>query len=451
MSTRREFLTFAAASGVSAAASRAEEVIGKRTRAPRSARTNIKSVIRRDETTLRFKDYHGSFHMSWGADDKQYVTLNDGFDCCDESSVIYNNHLFAIGGGPRDAVLHDVPGYPKKLMRDTLLRAGEAKKSPWYNAWGTLALDRHIYQFVSTTNHAFAAADGVSWPDTRFIGAKLIYSADTGRTWRNQDGSSPVIWDAYERLSRKTLVFFDEPQGAFSLLSILQMGRSYGANRDGYIYVYSPNGNSQETMNDLAMFRVPKGQLLHRGAYEYFGGLKSSGQAAWVKDITARRVVQSFPRGWVATSPGIPFSWFPSVVYNAPLDVYLMVNWGQGWSPGSDWFGKPSYLGFWVAPNPWGPWTQIHEETAWTPGRDAAARAYQPQIVPKWIAADGKSFWLAWPDFQTTSQESARQADEERKRIVAPTREDELRWIALTRKAKAYYGFNAQRIDLVLA
>jgi hypothetical protein len=64
------------------------------------------------------------------------------------------------------------------------------------------------------------------------------------------------------------------------------------------------------------------------------------------------------------------------------------------------WFGKPSYLGFWIADTPWGPWTQIHEETAWIIAGDTAGRNYQPQISPKWIAEDGKSFWLVFTDFQ---------------------------------------------------
>jgi len=58
-----------------------------------------------------------------------------------------------------------------------------------------------------------------------------------------------------------------------------------------------------------------------------------------------------------------------------------------------------------VAPEPWGPWTQIHEELEWTPGGDPAARAYQPQVSPKWIAADGLSFWLVWTDFQVIDGE----------------------------------------------
>ena len=78
----------------------------------------------------------------------------------------------------------------------------------------------------------------------------------------------------------------------------------------------------------------------------------------------------------------------------------MMVNWGMGCDSDGKWFGKPSYLGFWIAAYPWGLWNQVYEETAWAPEGDSAARAYQPQIIPKWIAKDGKSFWLAFTDYQ---------------------------------------------------
>jgi hypothetical protein len=42
----------------------------------------------------------------------------------------------------------------------------------------------------------------------------------------------------------------------------------------------------------------------------------------------------------------------------------------------------------------------------------------KPQIAPKWLAADGKSFWLVWTDFQVTDQESARLDLEANKRNV---------------------------------
>ena len=198
------------------------------------------------------------------------------------------------------------------------------------------------------------------------------------------------------------MVFFYEPGDSFSLLTVLQMGRNYEHNEDGYVYVYvySPNGNEEGSMNQLVMFRVPKDSILDRSAYEFFISLNSDGTGSWSRDIHARGVVHTFPTGWVNTGLH-PYSWHPSVVYNAPLGTYMMANWGMGCSPDGMWFGKPSYLGFWTAQQPWGPWEQVQEETAWTPGGDAEARAYQPQIYPKWIQKDGKSFWLVFTDFQT--------------------------------------------------
>ena len=214
------------------------------------------------------------------------------------------------------------------------------------------------------------------------------------------------------------MAFFKEPGDAFSLLTVLQMGKAYEQNKDGYVYIYSPNGSTEGTMNQLVLCRVPKDRIRDREAYEFFAARKPDGTAEWSSDIAARGVVQTFPSGWVNTKVH-PYAWHPSVVYDEPLGVYLMANWGMGCAPDGTWFGKPSYLGFWSAPHPWGPWTQFHEEKEWMPAGDRAAHAYQPQIAPKWIAADGKSFWLVWTDFQ----------------FVGANR--------------PYYSFNTQKVELV--
>ena len=83
----------------------------------------------------------------------------------------------------------------------------------------------------------------------------------------------------------------------------------------------------------------------------------------------------------------------------------MMANWGMGRSADGTGLDQPSYLGFWLAETPWGPWSQVHEETEWTPSGDLQARAYQPQIAPKWIAGDGKFFWLVFSDFQRVDGE----------------------------------------------
>ena len=151
-------------------------------------------------------------------------------------------------------------------------------------------------------------------------------------------------------------------------------------------------------MNQLVMCRVPRERILDRSAYEFFVGRRGA-EAEWSPDIDDRDIVCSFPAGWVNRRVH-PYAWHPCVVYYAATDQYLMANWGMGCDAGDRWFGKPSYLGFWTAPKPWGPWEQIHEDTAWTPDGDGGARVYQPQIAPKWFAPDGKSFWLVWTDFQ---------------------------------------------------
>ncbi len=440
MTSRRSFIANAAAVGVSASVSlnstqvKTDAASAKpNLRAPNAVRPSgmhIRAAIRRDETILRLGGHGDIYNMTWAADDRQYVAVCDGAGWFAKPKRFYNSRLFSISGSPSDARFQDVSGYPE-LAPDLY------GPNPRYYNFGTVALDGFIYQYLSTFNRPFSAT--AAKPPLRFNGAKLIYSPDNGRTWRNQDGTTPVSWEPWGRRSRQTMVFFEESQEAFSILSILQMGRNYSGNTDGYVYVYAPNGNTEGTMNQLVMFRVAKAHILNRAAYEYFAGVRPDGSATWIKDISARGIVHTFPRGWVNTKTH-PWAWHPSVTYNIPLGIYMMATWGMGSSADGTWFGKPSYLGFWSAPNPWGPWTQIHEETAWTTASDLATRPYAPQISPKWIAEDGKSFWLVWTDFKLVG-ESNTYPDQQR---------DEMSFISRTRRLLPYYAFNTQRVDLVV-
>ncbi len=344
----------------------------------------ITGIRRLDSTIQRTNCSGDNWHMTWAADGRQYTSLCDGRGwphLPGYAGTGYNTRVYAITGDPPDPGFEFLPGYP-----DLPIEAN------CYYGFGIIALGDHSYQLLSTPNHRF------SEPGARFAGAKLIYSPDRGASWRNHDGTA-LRWEPWDERRRDTMAFFDEPGECFSLLSVLQMGRDYEHNRDGYVYVYSPNGNASGTMNQLVMLRAPRDRILDRSQYRYFVRPHADGSASWSEDIAERGVVHEFPRGWVNTQIH-PYSWHPSIVYNAPLDLYLMANWGMGCDAEGMWFARPSYLGFWVAPEPWGPWTQIHEELAWTPGGDPAARAYQPQVSPKGIAADGLSFWLVWTDFQ---------------------------------------------------
>jgi len=304
----------------------------------------VRSVIRRDETILRLGGLGDGYKMTWDADDRQLVVVNDGAGWVENPTAFYGARLWATGGGIQNAVFSEVSGYPD------LNDSARPENSPRYFGHGLLAVRGRLYQFLSTLDQATKRP-------RHWNGAKLIYSVDKGRTWCNQDGSSPVVWEDWSMQSRERLAFFEEPHGAFSLLSILQMGRDYSANQDGYIYVYGLNGNVDGRMNELVMFRVPIAQLLNRRAYEFFGGRRSDGSARWVKDVEARAAVHTFPRGWVNRTnlfadDLVVESWLPSVVYNEPLGLYLMASAGIGCAPDGTEFGKPSYFGVWASSTP---------------------------------------------------------------------------------------------------
>ncbi|MEX0643531.1 MAG: hypothetical protein WD468_12570 [Pirellulales bacterium] len=358
---------------------------------------SIRTVRRLDDTIHRFGGNGDNWHMSWADNDKVYVSLCDGrglpgatpekvMGDDPERAFEFNSRMYAITGDAPNIKFEYLVGYPNLTNEPNGL-------TNRYYSFGTLALDGRLYQFLSTPNHPF------NEPHPKFVGAKLIYSPDNGQTWRNQDGSSPVRWEKWDDRTRKNMTFFEEPDDTFSLISVLQMGQNYSQNKDGFVYLYAPNGSVEGTMNQVALCRVAKDRLLDRAAYEFFAGLAADGGAKWVTRIEDREEVHTFPTGYVNTRVH-PYAWQPSVVYFAPSAQYLMTSWGMGINDSGKWFAKPSYLGFWTAPQPWGPWKQVYEERQWTPGGDAAARAYQPQIAPKWIAKDGKSFWLVWTDYQ---------------------------------------------------
>jgi hypothetical protein len=95
---------------------------------------------------------------------------------------------------------------------------------------------------------------------------------------------------------------------------MLQMGEAYTINRDGYVYVYSPNGSVEGTMNRLVIFRAPKDKFVRRQEYEYFVSRERDGGAAWSKNIGDRKPVHEFPAGW-ANRFEHPYAWHPSVLW----------------------------------------------------------------------------------------------------------------------------------------
>jgi hypothetical protein len=197
--------------------------------------------------------------------------------------------------------------------------------------------------------------------------AKIARSTDHGRSWTFNEGAfNSNCWD------------FSETDGAFSDMTFLNFGKDYAGARDGFVYVYSqdhrrrPDGTLSDITDSVAMFRVPKNQIMNRAAYEYFAGLNVL-KPTWTRDIQKRA-------GVFTHSHSVGFA--VRVDYNPPLRRYLLTTfhrWDGSW-------------GLYDSPEPWGPWTQVQTFNQWIDSSPKFGFTF-PQ---KWMSQDGKTMYMVF-------------------------------------------------------
>ena len=353
------------------------------------------SVTFHKDTLYRSNGNGDNWCITWAADDTQVTSMDDGNWLTGKNG--YHNHLYRIIGNPKSFSREDIPNYPAFIR----------KTGSWFG-YGIVSVDGVLYSVVSKT-------PGNSWSGP-FLGIKLLKSKDNGNTWYrvNRHGNERKIGPrdkARNEVNPNEMFFLEEfgiphqKQKAypFSFVDFVQCGKDNSAAKDGYLYIYSPEGAHA---HKLLIARVPKDKLGIRGDWEYFVRYKNS-QPIWTSDIRKRGYVQIYPEknrdgnyfGW--------YSWLPSVVWNEGLGLYIMVNGGTYAGHGMTSSDKDYYdrwmhtrtgsLGFWYSKNPYGPWQQFFYTDYWTadhPGN----RTYQPKLSPKWISKDGKEMVLIWSD-----------------------------------------------------
>lgn len=198
--------------------------------------------------------------------------------------------------------------------------------------------------------------DGVLYLWARNAGnSQLAWSTDHAQTWTWSD------W--------KFSTSFGHP-------AFLNFGKNYAGAQDGFVYIYSPDGDSAyEGVADLVMARVPKDRMKQRDAYEFFAGMKS-GKPQWSKNIGQRRPVFSNPPGGVYRT---------QITYNAGLKRYLL----NQILIGSDYVRFQGGFGVYDAPEPWGPWTTAFFTPMWDTG--PGENSHFPS---KWMSSDGRTLYL---------------------------------------------------------
>jgi CubicO group peptidase (beta-lactamase class C family) len=188
--------------------------------------------------------------------------------------------------------------------------------------------------------------------------SRLAWSSDHARTWEWAD------WRWTQSMGYPTF---------------LQFGRDYAGARDGYVYVYSHDGDSAYAPADrFILARVPVERIREREAYEFFVRLAEDGAPEWSADIGDRGAVFEHPgrcaRSSVSYDPGVGrYLWWQ----NIPL---------AGGAVDTRFRGG---FGLYDAPEPWGPWTVAYYTLAWDVGPGEAGT-----IPTKWLGRDGRTGWL---------------------------------------------------------
>jgi len=352
-------------------------------------------VVFHKDTLYRSDNRGDNWCITWAADDSQVTSMCDGNWLGGKTS--YHSHLYRILGGPDGFSRQDIPRYPQYAW----------KTGSWFG-YGIVSIDGVLYATVSKTPR-----DRWSGP---FRGIKLLKSTDNGSSWHrvDQDGAMREIGPADEARNEVNAseMFFLEESGLahqtqeaypFSFVAFVQHGRDNAAAKDGYVYIYSPEG---AYAHKLLLARVPKDKLGVRKAWEYLAGYDGA-KPIWTSDLNLR--------GWAHTFPGKSskghyfgwYSWLPSVVWNEGLGLYIMVNGGtyggrRMTDSDKDYYDawmhtETGSLGFWYAEKPWGPWRPFYYTEYWTVD-DPKNRTYQPKLSPKWISDDGRKMVLIWSD-----------------------------------------------------
>jgi hypothetical protein len=350
-------------------------------------------VIFNDGTIVRKGNYGDNWCQTWASDGNIYTMLDDGNGWWGEK--IKSKERVGWQGSMCLQITGDESFTDSDVMRMEGWPDNHVT-SPLY-AYGTVSVDGTLYVWLwkSETDTWYR----------RPVANRLLYSPDLGKTFYRWTGQKETEETFNESDSDSFFFYKEDPKlhmdreaYAFNWIAFCQNGKDNAAAKDDYVYMYAPE---QDEPRNLAVIRVQKNHVLDKSEYEYFKGW--NGRAAgWTKDMNHRDVNLQYPeapegREWMWAS------WFPSVVYNEGLDLYIMVSYGvtdenkdfwDGWCSNCKY---PACIGFWYSETPFGPWKQFYYQEDFFVDRKEN-RTYGFKLSPKWISEDGKKMVLIWSD-----------------------------------------------------
>jgi hypothetical protein len=195
---------------------------------------------------------------------------------------------------------------------------------------------------------------------------EVVRSANKGASW-SIIANSRLVGDA---------------PGAPGAPFYIQYGQNYGANTDGYVYIFSiriADPNSWEVQKPgvtwLARAPVAGEAFMYPANWQWVTGFNGTAPVwgAMANRVSVLQDPDGFMRG--------------SAIYNPSLDRYLMVTNHTARNQGN--------IAIWEAPEPWGPWTSVLKESGWPQGGEVPREFAFGTFSPKWLDGGGNCV-LVW-------------------------------------------------------
>jgi len=166
------------------------------------------------------------------------------------------------------------------------------------------------------------------------------------------------------------------PGHAFGGPVFINFGKDNANARDGSVYAVS--SDQWDNGSNLRLGRVPSDSIMRSQSWEWVCAFGPCGEPAWHPSIEEAIPILSIHR-WIG---------IPEMVYLASIKRYLLLTWRLhgDFSPddGTD-------LLILESPEPWGPFSLVHQEEFWE-GKEC--NPYAPKIPLKWMDDSGESGWI---------------------------------------------------------
>jgi CubicO group peptidase (beta-lactamase class C family) len=287
------------------------------------------------EAILRKARGSDNWPLTWADDDHQYTAYGDGWGFEPFVPKKLGMGFARVEGDP--------PGFQGvNILSPTGEQSGDGARAK--KASGILCVEGVLYLWARNAGNA-----------------QLAWSKDHGATWEWADWKFTT---------------------SFGCPTFLNFGKNYAGARDGWVYVYSPDGDSAYQPADrMVLARVPKGEIRRREAYEFFRGLDPEGQPLWSKEIAERAAVFRHPGRCYRSG----------ITLDAGLKRYLWVQILPGTEGQKADTRFEGGFGIFDAPEPWGPWTTVYFTEKWDVGPGETA-----SFPTRWMSADGKTLHLVF-------------------------------------------------------